>query len=156
MYKRQPLGPVTIGTSSGTAIGGDSLIMGSYTFTVFPSTNDVEIYKVNEDVDYSNILKSYRFQSLQHEYDKQNARRDHQYEAKLQRRKDRDNSFFLDNSYRFGRGGAYDFDRTEDPGSVEISNVQLGPGDHNYEREPISKVRESILRLEIEELKKNK
>ena len=65
-----PLGPVTIGTSSGTAIGGDKLIMGSYTFTVFPSTNDVEVYKVNEDVDYSKILKSYRFQSLQHEYDK--------------------------------------------------------------------------------------
>ena len=35
-------------------------------------------------------------------------------------------------------------------------NKVLSPGDHNYEREPISKIQESILRLEIEELKKNK
>ena len=96
-----------------------------------------------------------RGHELTHQYDLENKRRDHQYEAKLQRRKERDNSFFLDNSYRFGNGGAYDFDRTDDPGSVEVSNVQLGPGDHNYEREPISKVQESIIRLEIEELKKN-
>jgi len=102
---------------------------------------------------YGGPIRGYE---LQHEYDKQNARRDHQYEAKLQRRKERDNSFFLDNSYRFGNGGAYDFDRTDDPGSVEVSNVQLGPGDHNYEREPISKVQESIIRLEIEALKKNR
>ncbi len=60
-----PLGPVSIGTDSNL-----NLITGSYTFTVFPSTNDVEIYKINEDVDYSQILKSYRFQSLQLEYDK--------------------------------------------------------------------------------------
>jgi hypothetical protein len=59
-----PLGPVSLG------VKGSNLITGSYTFTVFPSTNDVEIYKINEDVDYSKILKSYRFQSLQHEYDK--------------------------------------------------------------------------------------
>jgi hypothetical protein len=65
-----PLGPVTIGVDEDTAAGGANLIMGSYTFTVFPSTNDVEIYKINEDVDYSKILKSYRFQTLQHEYDK--------------------------------------------------------------------------------------
>jgi len=65
-----PLGPVTLGVPESTATGGAALIMGSYTFTVFPSTNDVEVYKVNEDVDYSKILKSYRFQSLQHEYDK--------------------------------------------------------------------------------------
>lgn len=63
-----PLGPVTLGVDG--AVGGDKLIIGSYTFTVFPSTNDVEVYKINEDVDYSKILKSYRFQSLQHEYDK--------------------------------------------------------------------------------------
>ena len=65
-----PLGPVTLGVDAGTAVGGDGLIIGSYTFTVFPSTNDVEIYKINEDTDYSKILKSYRFQTLQHEYDK--------------------------------------------------------------------------------------
>ncbi len=63
-----PLGPVTLGVDG--SVGGDKLIIGSYTFTVFPSTNDVEVYKINEDVDYSKILKSYRFQSLQHEYDK--------------------------------------------------------------------------------------
>jgi len=65
-----PLGPVTVGVDEDTAAGGANLIMGSYTFTVFPSTNDAEIYKINEDVDYSKILKSYRFQSLQYEYDK--------------------------------------------------------------------------------------
>ena len=42
---------------------------GSYTFTISPSTNDVEIYKVNEDIDYSRVMKSYRFQSFLHEYD---------------------------------------------------------------------------------------
>jgi len=65
-----PLGPVTLGVPESTATGGNALIMGSYTFTVLPSTNDVEIYKINEDTDYSEILKSYRFQTLQHEYDK--------------------------------------------------------------------------------------
>ena len=59
-----PLGPVSIG------VAGNNLITGSYTFTVFPSTNDAEIYKINEDVDYSQVLKSYRFQSLLHDYDK--------------------------------------------------------------------------------------
>ncbi len=59
-----PLGPVSIG------VAGNNLITGSYTFTVYPSTNDVEIYKINEDIDYSQILKSYRFQSLLHGYDK--------------------------------------------------------------------------------------
>lgn len=42
---------------------------GSYTFTVYPSTNDTEIYIQNEDIDYSQVLKSYRFQSFMHEYD---------------------------------------------------------------------------------------
>ena len=42
---------------------------GSYTFTVYPSTNDVEFYLKNEDVDYSQVIKSYRFQSFMHEYD---------------------------------------------------------------------------------------
>jgi len=67
-----PLGPVSIGIGSTVPPGVvvHNLIIGSYTFTVFPSTNDVEIYKINEDVDYSQILKSYRFQSLQLEYDK--------------------------------------------------------------------------------------
>jgi len=43
---------------------------GSYTFTVYPSTNDVEFYTQNEDIDYSQVIKSYRFQSFMHEYDK--------------------------------------------------------------------------------------
>ena len=42
---------------------------GSFTFTVYPSTNDVEFYLQNEDVDYSEVIKSYRFQSFMHEYD---------------------------------------------------------------------------------------
>ena len=33
---------------------------------------------------------------------------------------------------------------------------KLESGDHNYEREPISKVQESIIRLEIENLKNKK
>jgi len=67
-----PLGPVSIGIGNTVPPGVivNNLITGSYTFTVFPSTNDVEIYKINEDTDYSEILKSYRFQTLQHEYDK--------------------------------------------------------------------------------------
>ena len=47
-----------------------TIINNSYTFTIAPSTNDVEIYKVNEDIDYSQTIKSYRFQSFLHEYDK--------------------------------------------------------------------------------------
>jgi len=58
-----PLGPVSL-----TASGGN-IIEGSYTFTVLPSTNDVEIYKINEDIDYSQTIKGYRFQSFLHEYD---------------------------------------------------------------------------------------
>ena len=44
-------------------------LTGAYTFTVLPSTNDVEVYKVNEDIDYSQTIKNYRFQSFLHEYD---------------------------------------------------------------------------------------
>jgi len=54
---------------SGLGEAGDTIINSSYTFTIAPSTNDVEIYKVNEDIDYSLTLKSYRFQSFLHEYD---------------------------------------------------------------------------------------
>ncbi len=42
---------------------------GSFTFTVYPSTNDAEFYLQNEDIDYSQVIKSYRFQSFMHEYD---------------------------------------------------------------------------------------
>ena len=42
---------------------------GSHTFTVYPSTNDVEFYIENENIDYSQVIKSYRFQSFMHEYD---------------------------------------------------------------------------------------
>ena len=59
-----PLGPVSL-----TASGGN-IIEGSYTFTVLPSTNDVEVYKTNEHIDYSQTIKGYRFQSFLHEYDK--------------------------------------------------------------------------------------
>ena len=65
-------------------------------------------------------------------------------------------TFYLNSASRDGRGGAYEIGEPNDPGSVEIGPIELRPGDHNYERQPISKVRESILRLEIEELKKNK
>lgn len=58
-------GCVGSGTSTTT-----NYISGSYTFTVLPSTNDVEVYKINEDIDYSQTIKSYRFQSFLHEYDK--------------------------------------------------------------------------------------
>tara|TARA_R110002051_G_scaffold305018_3_gene374700 strand:- start:1491 stop:4175 length:2685 start_codon:yes stop_codon:yes gene_type:complete len=66
-----PLGPVSIGVGVTVPPGVvvNNLITGSYTFTVFPSTNDTEVYKINEDIDYSEVLKSYRFQSLLTEYD---------------------------------------------------------------------------------------
>ena len=51
-------------------IGSDNQhFTGSYTFTVYPSTNDVEFYLQNEDIDYSEVIKGYRFQSFMHEYD---------------------------------------------------------------------------------------
>ena len=62
----------------------------------------------------------------------------------------KDNSFYLDSSYKNSRGGAYQIAVPDDPGAVEIGPTELRPGDHNYERQPISKVQESILRLEIE------
>ena len=58
--------------------------------------------------------------------------------------------------YQDGRSGAYSITETDDPGSVEVPILELSPGDSNIERQPISKVRESILRLEIEALKQNK
>ena len=94
-----------------------------------------------------------RGQELAYEHDRQNQRRDYQYEL-AQRSKD--NSFYLDSSYKNSRGGAYQIGEPDDPGSVEIGPIELRPGDHNYERQPISKVREAILRLEIASLKKNK
>jgi len=92
-----------------------------------------------------------RGHELAHEYDLENRRRNYQYELEQQRKSD--TSFFLNSSYSFGRGGAYQIGEPDDPGSVELESRELSPGDHNYEREPISKVRESILRLEIEALK---
>ena len=61
-----------VGSIGGGSVGDASTnhITGSYTFTVLPSTNDVEVYKINEDIDYSQTIKSYRFQSFLHEYDK--------------------------------------------------------------------------------------
>lgn len=55
-----------VGSNVGT---GSAHYTGSHTFTVYPSTNDVEFYLQNEDIDYSQVLKSYRFQSFMHEYD---------------------------------------------------------------------------------------
>jgi len=66
------VGSGCVGSIGGGGGGGASTnhITGSYTFTVLPSTNDVEVYKINEDIDYSQTIKSYRFQSFLHEYDK--------------------------------------------------------------------------------------
>ena len=88
---------------------------------------------------YGGMIRGYE---LAQAYDKENRRRD--------------TSFYLDSAARNGGGGAYNIIKPEDPGSVEMPNIELQPGDHNYEREPISKVRESILRLEIEALKRNR
>ena len=85
---------------------------------------------------YGGLIRGHE---LAYEYDKQNRRRD--------------NSFYLDSVSRDGRSGAYDITEPDDSGAVEIEPRELGPGDSNIEREPISKVRESILRLEIEALK---
>ena len=56
--------------SGNTGDASTNYITGSYTFTILPSTNDVEVYKINEHIDYSQTIKSYRFQSFLHEYDK--------------------------------------------------------------------------------------
>ncbi len=73
-----PLGPVALTASHGDVGSGNlgagnagtgNVIEASYTFTVLPSTNDVEVYKTNEDIDYSQTIKDYRFQSFLHEYD---------------------------------------------------------------------------------------
>lgn len=47
---------------------GEECFTGSKTFTVLPSTNETELYKINEDIDYADILKGYRFQSFLHQY----------------------------------------------------------------------------------------
>ena len=62
------------------------------------------------------------------------------------------------NSYFTGKapGDGYSGGDLDDHGSAEVPVLELSPGDPNIERQPISKVRESILRLEIEALKKNK
>ena len=62
------------------------------------------------------------------------------------------------NSYFTGRapGDGYLGGDLDDPGSVEVPRLELSPGDPNIDRQPISKVRESVLRLELEALKKNK
>ena len=61
------------------------------------------------------------------------------------------------NSYFTGKapGDGYSGGDLDDPGSAEVPRLELSPGDPNIDRQPISKVRESILRLEIEALKKN-
>ena len=56
-------------SSIGNVGSNDQHFTGSYTFTVYPSTNDVKFYLQNEDIDYSQVIKSYRFQSFMHEYD---------------------------------------------------------------------------------------
>ena len=88
---------------------------------------------------YGGPIRGYE---LAREYDLENRRRD--------------TSFYLDSAARDSRSGAYDVTEPDDPGSVEVPILELSPGDSNIEREPISKVRESILRLEIENLKQNK
>ena len=69
----QNIGGGNIGVGNvGYGNAGDAstnYLTGAYTFTVLPSTNDVEVYKINEDIDYSQTIKSYRFQSFLHEYD---------------------------------------------------------------------------------------
>ena len=96
-----------------------------------------EIWRPSKN--YGGMIRGHE---LAYEYDKENRRRD--------------TSFYLDSVSRDGRSGAYEIGEPNDPGSVEIQNIELGPADHNYERQPISKVRESILRLEIEALKQKK
>ena len=63
------IGSGNTGNAGNTGQAITNYITGSYTFTVLPSTNDVEVYKINEHIDYSQTIKSYRFQSFLHEYD---------------------------------------------------------------------------------------
>ena len=103
---------------------------------------------------YGGMLRGY---SINFEHDLENRRRDYQYEhSEQERRKQRDNTFYLNSHSRNNSGGAYNIGEPDDDGSVEVPILEMGPGDSNIEREPISKVRESILRLEIENLKKGR
>ena len=103
---------------------------------------------------YGGMLRGH---SINFEHDLENKRRDYQYEhSEQERRKRRDNTFYLNSHSRNNGGGPYSIGEGDDPGSVEVQVQEMSPGDSNIEREPINKVQESILRLEIENLKKNR
>ena len=100
---------------------------------------------------YGGMLRGY---SINFEHDLENKRRDYQYEhSERERQKRRDNSFYLNSHSRNNSGGAYNIGEPDDDGSVEVPILETSPGDSNIERQPINKVQESILRLEIENLK---
>jgi hypothetical protein len=103
---------------------------------------------------YGGMLRGY---SINFEHDLENRRRDYQYEhSEQERRKRRDNTFYLNSRSRNNGGGAYSITEPDDDGSVEVPILEMSPGDSNIERQPINKVQESILRLEIENLKKGR
>ena len=103
---------------------------------------------------YGGMLRGY---SINFEHDLENRRRDYQYEhSEQERRKRRDNTFYLNSRSRNNGGGAYSITEPDDDGSVEVPILEMSSGDSNIERQPINKVQESILRLEIENLKKGR
>ena len=63
--------PNDIGTKYLSVSGniGSQTLTGLYTFFVSSSAENNDLYKINEDFDYAETLKSYRFQSFLHEYD---------------------------------------------------------------------------------------
>jgi len=63
--------PTSIGTKYLSVSGnvGSQTLTGLYTFYVSSSAENNDIYKLNEDFDYAETLKSYRFQSFLHDYD---------------------------------------------------------------------------------------
>ena len=107
-----------------------------------------DIYRPQKN--YGGPIRGY---DLANYRDQENRRSDYQYELK---QKQKDNSFYLDSSYRFGNGGAYDITKPDDHGSVEITPGPLRPGDANYEYNFKNKVEEDIYRLKLDNLYKNK
>ena len=73
------------------------------------------------------------------------------WESRNEDRQSNDNSFFLNNNYRSGRGYAYQIGEPNDPGSVELEPTPLSSGDVNYKPNFKNKIEESIYNL-----KKNK
>jgi|TARA_Y100000294_G_scaffold14198_1_gene12626 hypothetical protein len=96
---------------------------------------------------YGGLINGSQLQQIYRNQDQIN----NYWESRNEDRQSDDNSFFLNNSYRSGRGYAYQIGEPNDPGSVELEPRELVDGDANYEHRFKNKIEEEIYRL-----KKNK